>query len=36
MGEDREVWKKKNEIKICSLKLGIISPSFFSDLGSLV
>lgn len=33
---DRQVWKKKNKTKICSLKLGILSPSFFSGLGSSV
>ena len=36
MVEDREVWKKKNKTKICSLKLEILSPSFFSGLGSSV
>ena len=34
MVEDRQVWKKKNKTKIYSLKLGILSPSFFSGLGS--
>lgn len=36
MAVEREVWKKKNKMKICSSKLGILSPSFLSDLGDLV
>lgn len=32
---DREVWKKKNKTKICSSKLGVLSPSFLSVFGGL-